>query len=310
MFPRTAASDALACLYGCPVSDSVQPGAQRAVLAKSQRSGAADQDQEGGLEGIFGRVHVAEHLATDGEHRRSVPGQDRLERRLRGRGIRRREPLQQLAVGQADRTTGIEELVQLPLDVTRGCRHGNPPRRAGRAVAMLLSIGLLSLPAPAQFVARFFERGLVSRRKGTGRGHRHPARPGSEVDPHGHDSRPPAPATVGRGEDSRGRAGPSRPAGSRRDPRRAEKRRRYSPRPGQFGKTFLAYPVCPTATIRSIPRYPSADSLVCCLSCASCANDEGCPLVYLAFAPPGYRRTTTIRQPRPRRLCPRCCHPL
>ena len=125
----------------------------------------------------------------------------------------------------------------------------------------------------ARFVARFFACGLLSSRSRTGRGHRHLARPRLEVDPRGHDSRPPAPATVGRGEDPRAgqaRAGPPAPDP---DPRRAEDTEAYRLRPGQFGKTLLVYPVRPTATIRDIPWYPSADSLVCCLSCASYPND-------------------------------------
>ena len=80
----------------------MQPRAQRARLADAQRSGTADQDQERGLEGVLGRVRVAEHLPADGQDHRSMAGQDRLERGL-GRLIPPvRESLEQLAVGQPD----------------------------------------------------------------------------------------------------------------------------------------------------------------------------------------------------------------
>ena len=69
--------------------------------------------------------------ATGSSHARELwPGQDRLERRLRGIGIPRHEPLQELAVGQANRAAGIEELAELPLDVICGCAHTDPSRRS------------------------------------------------------------------------------------------------------------------------------------------------------------------------------------
>ena len=66
---------------------------------------------------------VAKHLAADGQDRRPVPGQDRLERRL-GRCRRRTapgrgEPLQELAVAQPDPAACAEELPQMPAHVTR-----------------------------------------------------------------------------------------------------------------------------------------------------------------------------------------------
>ncbi len=107
--------------------DPVQPRAQRARRSDAQRSGAPEEDQEGGLEGVLGRVLVAEHLPADGENHRPMAGQNRLERGL-GRLIPLvRASLEQVAVGQPDGTPCAEETPEVPLEVSRRCaRHDLP----------------------------------------------------------------------------------------------------------------------------------------------------------------------------------------
>jgi hypothetical protein len=107
-----------------PVEASVRPSGAKASdqIPAGMRCRPADQHQERRLKGILGGMTVAEHLAADGQHHRSVPGQDCLERRL-GRislvlPVRRCDPLQVLAVGQPDAAPHTEKLPQMPADLT------------------------------------------------------------------------------------------------------------------------------------------------------------------------------------------------
>ena len=61
--------------YATPCSQGrTVPGSRTA-----HRPGAAEQDHEGGLERILGRVHVAEHLLANRQNHRPVACQDGLE---------------------------------------------------------------------------------------------------------------------------------------------------------------------------------------------------------------------------------------
>jgi hypothetical protein len=52
--------------------DTVQPGAELVWL--SDQAGAAGEDEEDGLEGIFGRVVVVEQVPADPEDKPAVTG--------------------------------------------------------------------------------------------------------------------------------------------------------------------------------------------------------------------------------------------
>ena len=90
-----------------PAAHAVEPAAQRVVDA--DRRGLADEDEEGGLEGVGGGVGVVEGAAADAPDHRAVPLNQGGERRL-GRAIAAgREPLQQLAVGETAGRPEAEE---------------------------------------------------------------------------------------------------------------------------------------------------------------------------------------------------------
>ena len=79
--------------------DAVEPAPDRFPVADG--GGAADEDQEGGLEGVLGVVLVAEDRTADAEDHRPVTLEQGGERRLRGLVAAVGEPAQELGVGQA-----------------------------------------------------------------------------------------------------------------------------------------------------------------------------------------------------------------
>ena len=131
--PRPPASGALARLQGDAVSDAVEPGTQRALLADPQRRRPTDQDQERGLERILGRVGIAEHLPADGPDQTTMARQDRLEGGFHRLVPPVRESLDQLTVGQPDGAARAEEPAKLPADLPRRwTRHGDASARVDR----------------------------------------------------------------------------------------------------------------------------------------------------------------------------------
>ena len=66
----------------------------------ADRPSPAEQHQERGLEGILGVVRVVEQPATDPQHHRPVPLDQRLERQLGRLAITGRKPFEQLSIRQ------------------------------------------------------------------------------------------------------------------------------------------------------------------------------------------------------------------
>ncbi len=82
-------------------------------FAVADRGGAADQDQEGGLEGVLDVSLVAKHAATDAQDHRPVPRDQSGERRLVAAGY---VALQQRALAQSRHGSAVEQAVQLVED--------------------------------------------------------------------------------------------------------------------------------------------------------------------------------------------------
>ena len=102
-------------MTGDPVGDAVQPAPQR--VAHAHRAGLAHQHEEGGLEGVVGRVLVAEQVAADAQHHRPVPCHERLE--ARPVVAPAEEAVEQLRVGQPGDRAGGEDRAQPALDIAR-----------------------------------------------------------------------------------------------------------------------------------------------------------------------------------------------
>jgi hypothetical protein len=95
-----------------PASHPVQPTGQRVAVA--DRSGLADQDQEGRLESILGIMRLAKGRLTDAEHHRAVSLNKGRERKLGGLACAGRKPLQQLSVRQPSECPYVEECTDVP----------------------------------------------------------------------------------------------------------------------------------------------------------------------------------------------------
>src|SRR5262245_40906950 len=93
---RPTPSGPLAGLQRNAIRDAVQPRAQRTGLSDSQRTCALNQDQEGGLEGILGRVRFAEQLPANGQDQRAMAGEEGLEGSLSRLITSLRESLEQI----------------------------------------------------------------------------------------------------------------------------------------------------------------------------------------------------------------------
>ena len=106
---------------GDAVGNAVEPGPD-AVAVADDRS-AADQDEEGGLEGILDVVLVAEEPAADAQDHRSVPGHERSQGRLVAAGD---EPLEERGLAQAGNGPAAEDPVQLAQDSLRVSAHDDP----------------------------------------------------------------------------------------------------------------------------------------------------------------------------------------
>src|SRR5262249_32787281 len=130
-------------LEGGAVGHAEEPVAH--LLARPDRGGLVDEDEEGGLERILGVVVVSEDTAAHTQHHRAVPGQQRLEGGLVPPGD---EPLQQLAVRRADPAGHLRRPAQPLQDPVHGtgchvaCFPGPPgpsfhvlPLLPGRGVA-------------------------------------------------------------------------------------------------------------------------------------------------------------------------------
>ena len=86
LLPPAPAGDLLPCTPRRPDRDPVQPVAQQVGVA--DRPGLAGQDEEDGLEGVLGMLHVAQELPADAQHHRPVPADQRREGGLAGRASR------------------------------------------------------------------------------------------------------------------------------------------------------------------------------------------------------------------------------
>src|SRR5262249_15832382 len=77
--------------------DAVEPGGEALTLADA--AGLADEDEEGGLEGVVGLVGVAQHLAADTADERPVAAEEGLEGGRVAAGDEAGEQLAVAAVG-------------------------------------------------------------------------------------------------------------------------------------------------------------------------------------------------------------------
>ena len=103
--------------------DPVKPVTQQIGVA--DRSSLAGQNEENGLQRVFGMLHVAQELATDTQHHRTVPAHERCEGSLTdwvvpAGGV----PVQKLTIGESGDRARLEERLKLPGHGT-GClvRH-------------------------------------------------------------------------------------------------------------------------------------------------------------------------------------------
>ena len=119
-----------------PKRDPVQPGAQR--VTHPERARLAHQHQKRGLKRILDVVRVAQHAPADSQHHRSMPLDQRRERRLGHFAMSRRELLEQLPVRQSADGPNIEKHAQVP----RGHRRLSSCHLTDSSAA-------LSIPVPA-----------------------------------------------------------------------------------------------------------------------------------------------------------------
>ncbi len=93
------------------MGDPVKPSADSFAVADC--GGAADQDQERGLERVLDVSLVAKYAATDAQDHRPMPRDESGERRLVAAGC---ISLQQCALGQCRDGSAVEQAVQLVED--------------------------------------------------------------------------------------------------------------------------------------------------------------------------------------------------
>ena len=90
-------------LEGCPISDAMEPAADRCQLA--DRHGLPSEDEERSLKSVFHIVFLAQNVATDVEHHRSVTAQQAIKRRF---VLAAAKAAQQLGIGQVADTRVFE----------------------------------------------------------------------------------------------------------------------------------------------------------------------------------------------------------
>ncbi len=94
--------------------DAVEPAPDRSPVADG--GGAADEDQERGLEGVLGVVIVAQDRVADAEDHRPVPLDQDGERPFGDLLGAFSEPAQEFGVGQAADAARVEEHLDIPKD--------------------------------------------------------------------------------------------------------------------------------------------------------------------------------------------------
>ncbi len=126
---RTAPGRGRSGRQGDASGDAVQPARRRAPLAN--RSTLPSQDQERGLEGIFGVMRVAQDHPADAQHHWAMSGDQLGEGELARAAFAIHEPRQQLLVRQSSGRARVEERT----DVSRVCamlthRHQIKPQQS------------------------------------------------------------------------------------------------------------------------------------------------------------------------------------
>src|SRR5262249_1715282 len=91
------------------VSHPVEPAAGDLALPHAGR--LAEENQESGLEGVLGIVRMPQHPPADGQHHRSMPPQQRLERRLVALAHQSIEKLAGRQASQGSATEALEDTV-------------------------------------------------------------------------------------------------------------------------------------------------------------------------------------------------------
>ena len=99
-------------LAGRAERDPIQPVSQQVGVAN--RPSLASQNEEDGLESIFGMVSVTQELAADVQHHGPVPRHQGGESRFAGGVAPIVEPLEELAIGQSGDRSAVEERPELP----------------------------------------------------------------------------------------------------------------------------------------------------------------------------------------------------
>jgi hypothetical protein len=106
-------------------SHSVKPTADRFAIANRSRS--AHQDQEDGLERVFGFVRICKRSTADAEHHGPVALGQSSERKLGGLAAAGDEPVQKLPISQTSHRAGLKHGVQMPENGLLQSSHGAPP---------------------------------------------------------------------------------------------------------------------------------------------------------------------------------------
>ena len=106
----------------------MQPGAER--VPHPEPTGLLEQDQERRLERVIRVVRISQHVPADAKHHGAMPLDQGGESQLGGLTMTRREPFQDLSVGQITNASEMEERPDLSLNgaVLSG-RHGSVLQR-------------------------------------------------------------------------------------------------------------------------------------------------------------------------------------
>src|SRR5262249_51922659 len=105
------------------IRHTVKPAAD--LLRPSKRCGFADEDEKGGLKGIFSIGRIMQHAPADAEHHRPMPAHECGERRLIAM---EQEPFEKLRIAEAAGIAGQNHAAQLPHEaVALSHRHWANP---------------------------------------------------------------------------------------------------------------------------------------------------------------------------------------